>query len=145
MNHIVGLNECTILVVGVGGGGGEGMLAPIHVHGSTMRNPKGIWGREAKFSEQMSKREEGHLLCTACAHLGGGDAMSRLQTLGVNQGISNKFGFCSDVLLFKKEASHLRRGSNRDDGSNWLFLMVHQSVSVPDGPSAVWEERLTGS
>lgn len=52
-----GLNECKILAVGIGGGGGEGMLAPIHA--ATMRILEGIWGREAKFSEQMSKREGG--------------------------------------------------------------------------------------
>lgn len=28
VNHIIGLNECKILVVGVGVGGGEGMLDP---------------------------------------------------------------------------------------------------------------------
>lgn len=70
-----GLNECKILAVGIGGGG-EGMLAPIHA--AFFASPQcASWrgfggGKQSSVSRWARGREEGRLLCKACVHLGGG-------------------------------------------------------------------------
>lgn len=116
----------------------RGFFLPLH-----NAHPGGDLGAGSKV--QWADEQEGGRRATFCARRAciweAGDALSRLQARAINgrwvwireSAGSKKCGFCSEVLLFKKEACHIREGGRTE--------MTVRTVTVFNGPSKCHSPR----